>query len=238
MLSRGLFLTASAILLTGCGAVSPVHSGSPKPAASAVSQVTVRLSGLQLAGLLLSRSAMPAGYSLLPLQGATQNSGKKAAPRDAPAPAPSGQLCQAFAYSNFIAAGEISDTVFAQTAFANAKDTTEVDQSVDVFTGSDAQTVMQRLWTALGTCAHFSYNDNGPMVHATLTRGRLTGIGDEAIDAVSRSPIIIGQATLIAVRVGNAIVTVMSSAAGPNNESAAIGYARQITANLRSAAAG
>jgi hypothetical protein len=224
-----------ALLLSGCGVAPQASSTAAKDSAPAATEVPVKLLGPQLAKLLLPKSAMPAGYSLSTIQGAVQDSGK-VTPHDTPEPPPAGQLCQAFAYSDFIAEGGIADSTYAQTAFSNPGDTAEVDQFTDEFTGSDAQTVMSSLWSAAGTCTFFSYNDNGTTVDDTLTRYKLAGTGDQAIEVISRSPQITGQTTMIAVRVANVVISVASSAAGPGNAAGAISYARQVAARLRAAA--
>ena len=47
---------------------------------------------------------------------------------------------------------------------------------------ADAQRAMTALWTQFGHCASFSYPSNGTTEKATMTRKKLTGTGDEAIE--------------------------------------------------------
>jgi hypothetical protein len=194
------------------------------------------LLGPQLAALLLPESDMPAGYTLI--ASAAKASGT-ATPDDTSAPVPAGnELCKIFASSYFLPAAGFITSTYAQNGYSNPGDTAEVDQSIDVLTGNDARTAMQRLWAAFGKCASFSYQYNGTTVNCTLKRSTLSGIGDEAVAAVNLCPIVVGGVTLVAVRVGDMIITVADSSAGNDHGSAAIGYARQLAAKLQAVIAG
>lgn len=233
---RGVFLIAAAVLLTGCSGAPASSSATTTASASATTKAPVQLLGSQLVPVLLPKSVMPARYSLI--TSAAQDSGQ-AKPHDTPAQVPSGNnLCIAFASSYFLPATGIQDSTYAQNGYSNSGDTAEVDQSIDVYADDDAQAAMQKLWAAFGSCANFTYTDQGTTLNTVLTRSALTGIGDQAVEAVTKSGIP-GGSTLIAVRVSNSIITIAdSSPSADDGLAAALGYARQLTTRLRSAAAG
>lgn len=183
---------------------------------------------------------MPKGYSLLTkVKGAVQNSGK-AKPHDTTFAVPSdpATFCQVFSYSDFLEATGMNAATFAQTAFGNKDDSAEIDQSINVFTGSDAQTAMRKLWAAFGECN--TMDVNGVKSINALQRAKIPGVGDEAIAATLQAWVMGngGGTTFVAVRVRNAIVTVVDLSPGMDLGNAARGYARQLTAKLNSAVAG
>ena len=175
---------------------------------------------------------MPKGFS--EDKSGTLNTGQQL-PVDSPSPVPSGQVCQGLEQTGWIGAGGISTGDFAQSDYLNAGHSAEVAQEIDVFTGNDAQQAMTTLWAQFGHCASFSYPSNGTTEKATMKRKRLTGAGDEAIEAVSVSPGFEGGLTLVAVRVGSAIITVLDSSPAGDLGAPAVGYATQITQRLQSA---
>ena len=233
---RGVFLMAAAVLLTGCSGAAASSSATTTASASATTEAPVQLLGSQLVPVLLPKSVMPAGYSLI--TSATQDSGQ-AKPHDTTEQVPSGNnFCVVFASSYFLPAAGIQDSTYAQNGYRNSGDTAEVDQSIDVYTGDDAQAAMQKLWAAFGSCAKFTYTDQGTTLNSVLKRSTLTGIGDQAVEAVTKSGIP-GGVTLIAVRISNSIITIVdSSPSADDGTAAALRYARQLTTRLRSAAAG
>ena len=81
--------------------------------------------------------------------------------------------------------------------------------------------------------------DQGTTLNSVLKRSALTGLGDQAVEAVTKSAGIPGGSTLIALRVSNSIITIAdSSPSADDGLAAALGYARQLTTRLRSAAVG
>jgi hypothetical protein len=200
-------------------------SAPPSPTHSA-------LSGPQLAKILLPASSMPHGYKLD--ASSTRNTGGQL-PSDTPQPLPASQLCVAFTQTAYVRAGGINTGDFAQSRYVSADQSREIDQEIDIFTGTDAQKAMTALWTAFGKCSHFSYKTNGTTASNTLTRSRLPGLGDEAIKAVIVSPVFQGGETVVAVRMGSQIITTMDFSATSDLGSPAVGYATRIADRLRAA---
>lgn len=175
---------------------------------------------------------MPQGFS--EDKSGTLNTGQQL-PSDSPSPVPSGQACQGFEQTGWIRVAGFSTADFAQSDYLNADHSAEVAQEVDVFTGNDAQRAMTALWTQFGHCGSFSYPSNGMSEKATMKRKKLTGIGDEAFEAVFVSPGFAGGQTLVAVRVGSAIITILDSSPSSDLGAPAVGYATQIAQRLQSA---
>lgn len=165
----------------------------------------------------------------------TRNSGNYQLPSDDAQPMPAGQVCQAFEQTNFIRAAGFTTGDFAQSDFVNADHSQEIAEEIDVFTGTDAQQAMKTLWREFGKCSSFSYHSNGTKVSSTLTRSRLPGVGDDAIKAVSVSPVFEGGVTLVAVRVGSQIITTLDSSSGKDRGSPATDYAKRILQRLSAA---
>jgi hypothetical protein len=175
---------------------------------------------------------MPSGYKVDP--STTRDTGGEL-PSDTATAVPARQVCQDLTETAYIQVAGISTTDFAQSNYLNADQTEEVAEEIDAFTGTDAQKVMTTLWQELGRCASFSYQSSGTTVSNTLKRSQLPGEGDDAIKAVIVSPIFDGGETLVAIRVGSQIITMLDSSSGSDLGSPALGYAEQIMRRLRAA---
>jgi hypothetical protein len=174
---------------------------------------------------------MPKGFKV---GSATRNSGIQL-PSDSAQPLPASQVCLAFTESAFIRAAGISTGVFAEGDYISADQSQEIVEEIDTFTGNDAQRAMATLWQKFGTCSSFSYQTDGTTAPSTLKRSRLPGVGNEAVKAVIVSPVIEGGETLVAIRMGSQIITLLDSASSSDLGSPAVGYAEQIAQRLRAA---
>jgi hypothetical protein len=190
------------------------------------------LTGTQLEATLLPAGALPSGYAIDP--SGERNSGD-GTPADASQPVSASKACSLLTGSSWVLAGGISSGSFAQNDYVNAAKTAEVAQEVDSFTGNDAQQAMAALWQAFGECAKFSDASQGASAAITMVSSRLPGVGDEAFDGVQKSPSYNGGTTLVAIRVGSSIVTVLYSSPGNDDGHAAIGYAEAIASKVKAA---
>jgi hypothetical protein len=225
-------------LVVALGAVLAGCSGTGKPAAAPTktarssasaspspspSKSATTLDGTDLDGALLPASAMPAGYRLD--ASGERDTGTSTAPDTTQhVSAPCGMLGD----TSWIDATGIVAGSFAQDDYVNASGTEEVAQEADAYTTADAERAMTALWRVLGTCARFT---NGT-ANITMTRSQLTGMGNQAVEAVQTSPAYQGGTTIVAVRVGDVIVTTLDSSAGNDKGSAAVGYAKRIAQNI------
>lgn len=236
------FAVVLGALVAGCsaGSSSTTHSGaapSTSGSASTSASASARASspaqalpdGTQLESALLSASAMPAGFKLD--TSGERNTGSEM-PADSSAPVPASQLCDALTATSWIRVAGIQTSAFAQNDYVNSAKTAEIAQEADTFTGDDAQRAMTAIWQVFGKCSTFTQTSGGTTATYTTTRKQLPGVGDDAIEAVQTSPAYYGGTTLVAIRVGNVIVTTMDSSPGSDNGSAAVGYAERIAKNL------
>ena len=92
----------------------------------------------------------------------------------------------------YLRAAGINTNDWAESDYRNAGQSGEIDEEIDVFTGTDAQKAMTTLWQEFGKCSSFSYPSNGTTASNTLTRSQLPGEGDGAIKAVIVSPLFEG----------------------------------------------
>lgn len=232
LLSLGL-AAGTAVLVAGCSFPGASSAGSPgTPASPASKTAPAAPTGPQLAKILLPAGSLPSGFKATP--NASRDTGE-ALPSDQASPMPASQICDSFTMSSFIQASGITAGDWAQNDFQSADKTQEIAEEADVFTGSDAQKAMTTLWKEFGTCASFSDKAAGVTAKNTLKREKLSGTGDEAVEAVVTAPELQGGTTLVAVRKGSTIITTMYSSSTSNLGSPAVGYARQILRRLQSA---
>lgn len=226
-------------VIAGCSAAGSSSAAAPPPSApgttapaSSTSAPAAALSGPQLAGVLLPATSMPSGYKVDPTS--TRDTGSQL-PADTPQPIPASQLCETFTEESFIRAAGINTGDWAQSRYVSADQSQEIDEEIDVFTGSDAQKAMTVLWQEFGKCSSFSYKSNGTTESSTLTRSQLPGVGNGAIKAVEVTQNFDGGATMVAIRMGSEIITTLDSSSGKDLGSPAVSYAEQIAHRLRAA---
>jgi hypothetical protein len=221
-------------MITSSSSAAPSSPSSPSAttAAPSATRPAGPLSGSRLAGILLPLSSMPSGYKLN--QAGTRNTGSQL-PSDTPKPVPASQVCAALTQTAFLRVAGIDTGDWAQGDFLSASQSQEVNEEIDIFTGTDAQKAMTTLWQEFGQCSSFSYQSNGTTAPSTLTRSLLAGVGDEGIEAVIVSPVFEGGQTIVAIRMGSQIITTLDSSSGKDLGSPAVSYAEQIAQRLRAA---
>lgn len=238
---RGLIAASSGLLVlaaVGCGssghtATGPAPTASPRPAAASASPGARALDGATLYSLLLPARAMPAGFRIDP---SGSRNGAQALPQDTSQPVPEARACGVLNGTSWIAAGGIYAADFAQDDYGNVSKTAEIAQEIDAFQPGDAEKVMARLWRVFGYCRTFTVQANGTTARASLTRTRLARGGGQAIGAVWTTPAFLGGTSLVAIRVGEAIVTVLVSSAGSGKGAAvAVATAKRVAQRVRTA---
>ena len=218
-------------LVAGCSVIDPSATTPAEPTAPVTTASPPALSGQQLTRILLPASSMPKGYRT---GSATRNTGSEL-PSDSPQPVPANQVCVAFTQTSYIRAGGITANDWAAGEYISPDQSQEVFEEINVFTGTDAQKAMATLWQEFGKCSSFSYKANGTTAASRLTRSRLPGVGDDAIEAVIVSPLFQGGETIVAIRVGSQVITTLDSASTRDLGSPAVGYAEKIAQRLRAA---
>jgi hypothetical protein len=233
-----LSVPVAAVLGTaiGCSSASSsttaTSTSSPHASASASSSAPASLNGTKLGATLLPAVAMPHGFELDP--SSPRNTGDST-PSDTTQPVSPSQQCLLLDGTSWIIATGITAGSFAQNDYLTADKTAEIAQEADAYSGGDAQHVMDVLWQVFGRCAQFTDDSGGTNAAITMTRSKLSGVGDQAYEAVQTSPAWYGGNTLVAIRVGNVIVTCFESSPGNDKGSAALRYAESIATKVSSA---
>jgi hypothetical protein len=173
---------------------------------------------------------MPSGFKL-DTSGERDTGTSSASDTTQPESAPN--ACDLLQETSWIDASGTVAGSFAQNDYVNSGDTEEIAQEADAFTGTDAEHAMSSLWQLLGKCAHFTDTSGGNSASITLKRSQPDGVGDQAYEAVQTSPAYQGGTTIVAVRIGDVIVSTLDSSADSDDGSAALGYAKQIVQNVR-----
>jgi hypothetical protein len=137
--------------------------------------------------------------------------------------------------TGWIMDGGVNTADFAQSDYMNASRTAEIAQEIDFFQAGDAQKVMSRLWRAFGHCQTFTQQTHGTTATTSVTRAELPGVGDQAIKAVETAPVYYGGMTLVAIRVGDAVVTFMDSSSSSDEGAAAVTMAERVAQRVRAA---
>jgi hypothetical protein len=244
LVRRGLIAGAGTLIFVaaaGCGAGGhAASSGTTKAATASPRQTTASpspspsetLDGNTLYTLLMSASAMPAGFRID--SSGTRNAGQSL-PQDTSQPVSASQACNLLVGTGWILVSGVVTSDFAENDYINASKTAEVSQEIDLFQAGDATKVMSRLWQVFGRCRSFSDQQNGSTEAISQTRARVAGVGDGAIKAVQTSPDFNGGNTLVAVRVGNAIVTCWESSPGSDDGVGALALAERIAKRVSAA---
>jgi hypothetical protein len=173
---------------------------------------------------------LPAGFK--PDTQGARNTGASVA-QDSSSPVPASKVCGLLTGTSWILAAGLDSATFAQNDYLDAGHTQEVAQEIDTFTGTDATKVMSALWKAFGRCRDFTQKYNGMTAKTTLVRSRPTSAAFAAIEAVQTSPTFTGGTTLVAIRIANAIVTVLYSASSHDKGGAAVTLAEEIAQRVQ-----
>jgi hypothetical protein len=226
-------------LIVGCSSASSSSSSpattasasSPPASASPSASAPASLDGAQLGTALLPASDMPKGFKLDP--SGQRNTGQSTA-SDTTQQVPGSKKCSMLTGTSWITTTGIVAGSFAQNDYINGSDTEEIAQEADAYSGSDARHVMQTLWQLLGECSHFTVDSGGTSAATTMVRSKLSGVDDQAYEAVQTAPAYLGGTTIVAIRVGNVIVTCLDSSSGNDKGSAALQYAERIATKVKS----
>jgi hypothetical protein len=234
--SRAVALVAVAVLplaaLTACSAGSSSDgSASAKPASARAKDPNAGLpTGTQLKKALAPASAFPAGFTAV-ADGAADSGGTFLDPST---PSTAESDCATLETTGWMqATGYKGGVSFAQGDYANKDQTAEIAQAIDAFQGHTAETVLKSLKSVATECAAFTDTDE----HAKVTvAGRATsGLGDEAYTMTLTSGHWENGTTLLAVRTGTSVITVLSTAGSDNGTATAKKVATRILGSLKDA---
>ncbi|MEV5611079.1 hypothetical protein [Streptomyces sp. NPDC052225] len=223
-----LAVAALPFTLTACSSGdSAGDKASAKPAAKPSQKPEQHLAtGAELKKALAPASFFGAGYKVDP-DGArdTGTSYQKQAAHPEALAKPD---CTKFGGTSWIALTGDEGVSFAQNDYVNDDSSADIAQEIDVFRGTTAKTVMQHLKKVVAACPTYKDTDTKSVVKVAGTAA--AGLGDEAYAITLTDPTWTNGTTLIAVRKGTAVVSIMSTDGHDNGQATAKKLAAQVTA--------
>jgi hypothetical protein len=194
----------AAAAASGAASATPAGDSAATPSASA----SALPNGKKLNSLLLPASALPKGFSINSSD--TVNTAEGYNPPVSPSTVPASKACDAIQGTSWITSTGLTALSFAQNDYSDSSQNL-IGQEVDGFQGNDAKTAMSDVRKVFAECAHSKIKQNGTAYSARTTYKTLSGLGDDAVEAVTTSPDLVGGTTLIAVRVGDLVVATLYS---------------------------
>jgi hypothetical protein len=236
-------VTAALLGLAACGPTSSSGSSAGSAAASAPASAsgtpipganagTAGLpNGNKLNTMLLPASALPQTLRLDP--SGTKSTGDGFNPPVSPSPVAAPKACDMLNQTNWSDAGGGSYASFAQNDYMD--DSQDMfAQDVSAYRGNDAAAVMANLKQVLVSCHTFTTSVNGQNLTETTTLKPVSGLGDDALEAVITSPDLSGGVTLVAARVNNIVVSTLDNTVkdGEGAGSAGVALTKTLVQNV------
>ncbi|MFF1547996.1 hypothetical protein [Streptomyces sp. NPDC058291] len=188
------------------------------------------LTGTQLKKALAPASYFAAGFAVDPES--TRDTGDTyRAPATRSAAKPD---CTRFGSTGWIDLSGIEGVSFAQDSYVGKNTSSELDQEVDVYRGTTSTDVMTALTKVVEACP--SYPDADTKSKVRITGAATPGLGDDAYTITLTDDAWESGSTLIAVRVGTAVVSVLSTDGADNGAASAKKLAEQVVSSLKTAA--
>ncbi|MFJ6833298.1 hypothetical protein [Streptomyces sp. NPDC091209] len=222
-------LLAAAVLplaLTACASATGTSSSSatatkPKDPNAGL------LTGAQLKKALAPASFFAAGFAVDP-SNARDSGSMYVEPSSAPAAKPD---CTLLGGTNWIAVTGDSGVSFAQNDYVSKNTSEDIAQQVDTYRGTSAATVLANLKKVIAGCADYSDPDSHTKVK--VAGSDTSGLGDGAYTITLTNSDWANGTTLIAVRAGTDLVTVMSTDGKDNGAATAKKLADRIVTSLK-----
>jgi hypothetical protein len=218
------------LALSACSSGSSSDSGtaaSAKPAKAKDPNAGL-LTGTQLKKALAPASAFPSGLTL-EADGSADSGAKFLSPSARKTAKPDCARLETTAWIQVT--GYKGGVSFAQNDYANSDKTEEVAQEIDAFQGTTATAVMKQMQAVADECATFTDTDAHAKVKLTGTS--TSGLGDEAYTMTLTSGAWENGTTLMAVRSGNSVITVLSTAGSDNGAASAKKVTSRILDSLK-----
>lgn len=142
--------------------------------------------------------------------------------------------CTRFGSTGWIDISGIEGVSFAQASYTNKDTSAQLDQEVDVYRGTTSKDVMAALTKAVAACPGYTDSDTNSKVKIA---GKATsGLGDDAYTITLTDDAWESGTTLIAVRVGTAVVSVLSTDGDDDGAAGAKKLAEQVVTALKATA--
>src|SRR5215472_7172326 len=187
------------------------------------------LTGAQLKGLLEPASYFPPGYR-------RQRAGTRDTGTGYELPSAAGvrkPKCRLLAATSWTSITGINGVSFAQDDYIDKARSTEIAQEIDVYPGTTARAVMRKLGAISAVCPSYTDPQTGSRAEVREQAGPRLGEGGYVITVTD--PAWRGGTTLVAARVGTAVVTALSTDGADNGYGSAVKLARALAAVLRGA---
>jgi hypothetical protein len=229
-LSPIAFAAALPLALAGCSSsaassASAGTSGAASSAAGSANSGAALLTGSRLKTALVT-TGIPSGYTVY--TSGTQDSGSSyQSPSAASTAKPDCTQLEGTSWVNLAGYKSVS---FAQNDYLNKASSEEFLQEVDAYEGSTAQTVMTNLAKLSATCPSFTDSSTNSTVKVAVATG--TSLGDGTVTITLTDAQWGSSETLVAVRVGQNVISVLNSATG-NSATYADTLASAITAGVK-----
>ena len=230
LLPPGLAACTSGATPAGPPAASPAATPSATaPATPSAGPDAGLLTGAQLKGLLEPASYFPPGYRRQ--RAGTRDTGTGyELPGAVDVRKPRCRLLGATSWTSITGINGVS---FAQDDYIDRARATEIAQEIDVYPGTTARAVMRKLAAIPAICP--SYTDPQTGSRAEVREQASTRLGEGGCVITVTDPAWRSGTTLVAVQVGTAVVTVLSTDGADNGHASAVTLARALVAVLRGA---
>lgn len=234
--STAKWLAAAAVplALVGCsssGAANSASSATPSaaPSTKASADPDARLlTGSQLKAVLAPASFFPSGFAID--SSGSRDSGPGYVPQAvADVPKPDCTKLLGTSWSGEITG--ITGVSFAQNDYVNKDSSATISQEIDVYRGTTARTMMEALGKISLACP--SVADSQTSSKAKVTEHATAGLGNGAYTITLTDSTWQNGQTLVAARVGTAVVTVLSSDGTDNGAATAKRLTRQLVGALK-----
>jgi len=222
-----LAAAALPLALAACSSGTAGHSASPAKTKATKDPNAGLMTGTQLKKALAPASFFASGFAVDP-SGARDSGATFAAPASTPVPKPD---CSKLDGTSWISVTGVSGVSFAQNDYLNKSTSEDIAQEIDAYRGTTAASVMKDLEKTAAACATFSDSQT----HSTVkTAGASTpGLGDAAYTITLTDSAWENGTTLIAVRSGTDVVSVMSTDGHDNGAATAKKLAAQLVNSLK-----
>jgi len=226
-------LTAAALPLATAACTTgarPAPGGAASPPSTAPSPADPDaglLTGTQLKGLLEPRAYFPRGYVRDPA--ATRDIGP-----GYQQPGTTGVAqpdCRLLGATSWMSITGISGVSFAEDAYLDQASSSEIAQEIDVYRGTAARAVIQKLGTIATACPWYTDAQTGSRATVREQASPQFTAGGYVITVTD--PAWRSGTTLVAARVGTAVVAVLSTDGAGNGRASAMRLARQLVAVLQ-----
>ena len=120
---------------------------------------------------------------------------------------------------------------FAQDAYIDKASSAEIAQEIDVYRGTTSQAVLRKVAGISAACPWYTDAQTGS--RATIREQARPKLGDGGYVITVTDPAWQSGTTLVAARVGTAVVTVLSTTGADNGRASAVRLAAALVAELR-----